>query len=99
MGRLQPRQDDIEEIETPPADDVGFVDDMLADIEAGLSVDSHRIYASGFSNGAGFAARLAVDRSETFAAVAYSGGGLNAAHTPARSVPTYATVGTLDEAS
>ena len=70
---------------------------MLADIEAGLSVDSHRIYASGFSNGAGFAARLAVDRSETFAAVAYSGGGLNAPHTPARSVPTYATVGTLDQ--
>ena len=32
--------DDIEETETPPADDVGFVDDMLADIEAGLSVDS-----------------------------------------------------------
>ncbi|MDA0161838.1 hypothetical protein OM076_16310 [Solirubrobacter ginsenosidimutans] len=90
-------EDDIEELETPPADDVGFVDDMLADIEAGLSVDSHRIYASGFSNGAGFAARLAVDRSETFAAVAYSGGGLNAAHTPARSVPTYATVGTLDQ--
>ena len=89
--------DDIEETETPPADDVGFVDDMLADIEAGLSVDSHRIYASGFSNGAGFAARLAVDRSETFAAVAFSGGGLNAAHTPARSVPTYATVGTLDQ--
>jgi len=70
---------------------------MLADIGAGLSIDSHRVYASGFSNGAGFAARLAVDRSETFAAVAYSGGGLNAAHTPARSVPTYATVGTLDQ--
>jgi poly(3-hydroxybutyrate) depolymerase len=81
----------------PPADDVGFVDDMLADVEAGLSVDAHRIYASGFSNGAGLAARLSVDRSETFAAVAYSGGGLDAAHTPARSVPTYATVGTLDD--
>jgi poly(3-hydroxybutyrate) depolymerase len=89
--------DDIEESETPPADDVGFVDDMLADIEAGLSVDPRRIYASGFSNGAGFAARLAVDRSETFAAVAFSGGGLSEAHTPARPVPTYATVGTLDQ--
>jgi len=69
---------------------------MLADIEAGLSVDSHRIYASGFSNGAGFAARLAVDRSETFAAVAFSGGGLAEAHSPVRSVPTYSTVGSLD---
>jgi len=89
--------DDIDETETPPADDVGFVDDMLADIEAGLSVDPHRVYASGFSNGAGFAARLAVDRSETFAAVAFSGGGLNEAHSPARRVPTYSTVGTLDQ--
>ena len=88
--------DDIDETETPPADDVGFVDDMLADIEAGLSVDAHRIYASGFSNGAGFAARLAVDRSETFAAVAFSGGGLAEVHSPVRPVPTYATVGSLD---
>jgi poly(3-hydroxybutyrate) depolymerase len=88
---------DIDQSETPPADDVGFVDDMLADIESGLSVDTHRIYASGFSNGAGFAARLAVDRSETFAAVAFSGGGLNAEHMAPRAVPTYSTVGTLDD--
>jgi poly(3-hydroxybutyrate) depolymerase len=100
-GRLSTKWADFnlaEDTADPPADDVGFVDDMLADIEAGLSVDSHRVYASGFSNGAGFAARLSVDRSETFAAVAYSGGGLDEAHTPpARSVPTYATVGTLDQ--
>ncbi len=70
---------------------------MLADIEAGLPVDPHRVYASGFSNGANFAARLAVDRSETFAAVAFSGGGLAEAHTPARRVPTYSTVGSLDD--
>ena len=89
--------DEIEEAETPPADDVGFVDQMLADIEAGLAVDPHRVYASGFSNGANFAARLAVDRSETFAAVAFSGGGLAEAHTPARRVPTYSTVGSLDD--
>jgi poly(3-hydroxybutyrate) depolymerase len=89
--------DDIEELETPPADDVGFVDDMLADLEAGLSIDTHRIYASGFSNGAGFAARLAVDRAETFAAVAFSGGGLQEVHAPSRPVPTYSTIGTLDD--
>jgi esterase/PHB depolymerase len=70
---------------------------MLADLENELPVDAHRIYASGFSNGAGFAARLAVDRSETFAAVGFSGGGLQEVHAPARSVPTYSTVGTLDD--
>ena len=31
--------DEIEEAETPPADDVAFVDEMLADIDAGLDVD------------------------------------------------------------
>ena len=81
-GRLETRWasfgilDEIEEAETPPADDVAFVDAMLADIEAGLHVDAHRIYASGFSNGAGMAARLARRPLETFAAVAFSGGGL-----------------------
>src|SRR5690606_6241120 len=85
---------DIEEDETPPADDVGFVDAMLADLAP--LVDERRVYASGFSNGAGFAARLAVDRSETFAAVAFSGGGLTGAHSPARPVPTYETIGSAD---
>jgi poly(3-hydroxybutyrate) depolymerase len=86
-----------DEVDEDPADDVGFVDDILADLRALVPVDPHRIYASGFSNGANFAARLAVDRSETFAAVAFSGGGLAEAHTPARPVPTYSTVGSLDD--
>ena len=99
-GRLSTKWADFDlsdDTADPPADDVGFVDDMLADLEARLPVDTHRIYASGFSNGAGFAARLAVDRSEIFAAVAFSGGGLDEVHTSSRPVPTYATVGTLDD--
>ena len=103
-GRLETRWasfgilEEIEEAETPPADDVAFVDAMLADIGAGLHPDPRRIYASGFSNGAGMAARLAVDRSETFAAVAFSGGGLPFAQpVPPRRVPTYATLGSLDD--
>ncbi|HEY6886125.1 MAG TPA: PHB depolymerase family esterase [Solirubrobacter sp.] len=99
-GRMETKWADFnlsEDTADPPADDVGFVDDMLADLEAELPVDTHRIYASGFSNGAGFAARLAVDRADTFAAVAFSGGGLNEVHTPSRPVPTYSTVGTLDD--
>jgi poly(3-hydroxybutyrate) depolymerase len=79
-----------------PADDVGFVDEIVADLQAQLAIDRHRVYASGFSNGARFAARLSVDRSTRIAAAAYSGGGLPSVQSPARPVPTYVTVGTLD---
>jgi hypothetical protein len=41
--------DEIEEAETPPADDVGFVDAMLADIEPRLPVDDYRIERRGGS--------------------------------------------------
>jgi polyhydroxybutyrate depolymerase len=81
-----------------PADDVSFVDTMVADLRAQLPIDGHRVYASGFSNGAGFAARLSVDRADKIAAVAYSGGGLPEAQTPpTRPVPTFITAGTLDD--
>jgi hypothetical protein len=79
-----------------PANDVGFVDLILADLQAELPIDTRRIYASGFSNGASFAARLSVDRSTVFAAAAYSGGGLDGDHPTLRPVPTYVTVGTRD---
>ena len=98
--------DKIDENELPPgypedapmpADDVGFVDAMLADLDSRLPIDRRRIYASGFSNGANFAARLSVDRSTRIAAAAYSGGGLPEAKQPDRPVPTYITAGTRDE--
>jgi polyhydroxybutyrate depolymerase len=80
-----------------PADDVGFNDAMLADIRAQLPIDRRRVYASGFSNGAQFTARLAVERSEVLAAAAFSAGGLNGAYQPARPIPMYMTVGSLDD--
>ena len=80
-----------------PANDVGFVDAMMADLGARLPIDRHRIYASGFSNGAGFTARLAVERSTVLAAAAFSGGALPSAQAPARPIPMYLTVGTLDD--
>jgi polyhydroxybutyrate depolymerase len=80
-----------------PANDVGFVDTMMADLGARLPIDRQRVYASGFSNGAGFAARLAVERSTVLAAAAFSGGALPAAQAPARPIPMYLTVGTLDD--
>ena len=80
-----------------PADDTGFVDAILADLDSRLPIDRRRIYLSGFSNGANFAARLSVERSTRVAAVAYSAGGLEAAKEPDRAVPTYITAGTLDD--
>ncbi|MBE2317474.1 hypothetical protein DVA67_015935 [Solirubrobacter sp. CPCC 204708] len=80
-----------------PADDVSFVDAMVADLQGGLPIDGRRVYAAGFSNGAGFAARLSVDRAEQLAAAAYSGGGgMPAGAAPARPVPTLLSLGTDD---
>jgi poly(3-hydroxybutyrate) depolymerase len=80
-----------------PADDVGFVDLILADLDAGLPIDRRGIHLSGFSNGASFAARLSVERSERIAAAAYSGGGLPEEKPIDRPVPTYVTVGSRDD--
>ncbi len=80
-----------------PANDVGFTDAILADLESQLPIDTRRIYASGFSNGAEFAARLSVERSTTFAAVGLMAGGLNAPQAPPRPTPTYLAVGSLDD--
>lgn len=52
-----------------PADDAGFVDRMLADLRSTIGIDDERVYASGFSNGSGFAQTLAVKRADVFAAV------------------------------
>jgi poly(3-hydroxybutyrate) depolymerase len=86
-----------DKVEETPADDVGFVDDMLVDLESRLPVDPQRIYAAGFSNGADFAARLSVDRSDRIAAAAYSAGGLTEPQSPDRPVPTAVTLGTRDD--
>jgi polyhydroxybutyrate depolymerase len=80
-----------------PADDVGFVDAMLGDLDSRLPIDRRRVYASGFSNGANFAARLSVERSTRIAAAAYSAGGLDGVHSPDRAVPTSITAGTRDD--
>ena len=60
---------------------------MMGDLGAQLPIDRHRVYASGFSNGAGFTARLAVERSTVLAAAAFSAGALPAAQAPAAPDP------------
>jgi len=103
-----PLQQEIDASELPPgsapgspvpADDVGFVDQILGDVGSQLPIDRHRVYASGFSNGAAFTSRLSIERSDKFAAVAFSGGGsglLAGQPAPPRGVPTWATLGTRD---
>jgi polyhydroxybutyrate depolymerase len=58
-------------------DDVGFIEKMIADIKSRRNVDTGRVYATGLSNGAMMAYRLACELSSTFAAIAPVAGAMN----------------------
>ncbi len=80
------------------AEDVAFLEAVVADVAARTAIDSDRVYASGFSNGGGMASRLACDAAETFAAVA-SVAGSYVEHLdcdPSRPVSVVAFHGTAD---
>jgi polyhydroxybutyrate depolymerase len=51
-------------------DDVGFVRALIRQLEVDVGIDSRRVYAAGFSNGALFAQRLACDAAGQIAAFA-----------------------------
>ena len=69
-------------------DDVGFTLALLADLEARQPVDRRRVYATGLSNGAMMAWRLAVEASDRIAAIApVAGAKVLKAGGPARPVP------------
>lgn len=51
-------------------DEPAFIREMLSDLGTIVAIDTKRIYAAGFANGAGFVYRLACEMSDTFAAVA-----------------------------
>jgi len=53
-----------------PADDVGFIRTLIANLSRSRKIDSKRIYATGISNGGFFSQRLACDLTDKFAAVA-----------------------------
>jgi polyhydroxybutyrate depolymerase len=55
--------------ELEDVDDVGFVRTLLDHLSDRLRIDSRRVYASGFSNGAALVFRVAMEASERFAAV------------------------------
>lgn len=51
-------------------DDIGFVAALLDELDRSLPIDTRRVYATGFSNGAMFAHRLAFEMPDRLAAVA-----------------------------
>jgi len=58
-------------------DDVGFIQSMMTAIGALYSVDTTRVYGSGFSNGARMVQRVALDNPGFFAAIGPVSGGLS----------------------
>ena len=62
---------------TTCADDTGFVEKLLDELEATLCVDPDRIYAAGFSNGGILAYELAMTLAPRLAAVASVAGGVH----------------------
>jgi polyhydroxybutyrate depolymerase len=52
------------------ADDVGFIRAVVADVQQRWAVDKRRVYATGMSNGAMMAYRLACEAADVFTAIA-----------------------------
>ena len=85
-------------VDHPLADDLGFFDAMVSDLNLNFAVDPKRLYVSGFSAGGQMSGRLAAERSTVFAALAAAAG---PAHLPlpqaARPLSFIFTVGELDD--
>jgi len=73
---------------TQNVDDVGFALAVLRDVARNVSVDPARVYATGHSNGAMMAYRMAIDMSDRIAAIAPVAGAMQApGFPPPRPVP------------
>jgi polyhydroxybutyrate depolymerase len=77
--------------------DVAFVEALFAHLDQRVCVDTRRTYATGLSNGAFFAYRLACERGARFAAIAPVAGSENVLPcNPSRPVPVMHFHGTAD---
>ena len=82
---------------TGTVDDVGFFDAMVNSIGAKHCIDPKRVFATGLSNGAMFAHRLACERAATVAAISpVAGPNMVASCAPTRPVPVLEFHGTAD---
>ena len=78
-------------------DDVGFINAMLDEIEAGYCVDTKRVFSAGFSNGAMLSHRLACESADRIAAIGPVSGPIGVPTcTPSRPVPVQHFHGTAD---
>lgn len=84
----------------PGVDDVAFTEDLLDAVQGELCLDTRRTYATGKSNGGGFAAILGCRLSDRVAAIAPVAGAFYGTGEPpcepGRAVPTLAFHGTDD---
>ncbi len=88
-------RDGLEEGDQP--DDVGFLSALIDRIARDHEVDRRRVYAAGFSNGAGMAHALGCRLSERIAAIGAVSGGNNVAECrPGRPVPVWEFHGAHD---
>jgi polyhydroxybutyrate depolymerase len=78
-------------------DDIGFVLELIAQLEGRYNIDSNRVYIMGYSNGSFFSYYLACSASEYFAGVAsVSGTMLDDSCTPTHPMPMINLHGTQD---
>ena len=80
-------------------DDVKYTNMMLDSLEKELNIDSHRVYATGISNGAMMCYRLACEMANRIAAIAPVSGpmGMSASCTPSRPISIIHFHGTDDQ--
>lgn len=91
-----PKTWNVEQLNSP-YNDIAFVKALIAQLQQDYSIDTRRIYATGFSGGARMSSRLACDMADTFAAVAPIAGvryGENCA--PVKPMPVITYHGTQD---
>ncbi len=82
---------------TREVDDVHFFEEMLKQFEAVMPIDAHRVYVTGFSNGAGMTFTLGGHYSDRIAAIApVSSQSFVKIEALARPLPLYYLTGTAD---
>ncbi len=84
-------------INHPFQDDILFVDAMVSYEKQNRVINEKRINGTGFSNGAGFTSRLAIERSNLFAALGGHAGTLGPTPVPGRAMSFAHTLGSRDD--
>jgi polyhydroxybutyrate depolymerase len=80
-----------------PADDVKYVNSLVADVLGHTNADPKRVYLNGFSNGGEFCARLAVEGAGRYRAAGCSSGGLDKVHVARVRIPVVTFIGSVDD--